>query len=196
MFGKLKSSNPTCPTTLPTAWASSLRLWALRKTFESMGAVKDSRKISTLKASDLTDYLISSDGNVNVERFKAKHITKWRWFHTSFMGTFLSTSYPHHWRGPSHLFALWQLPPPWSKFVKAVYSKLMRQKSSQGSKYLTKSKHVQADAFYLCETSGCLLFLLCFAKLQQKKKQKKPTFLSLISLVYLVTWSDPTRHLC
>lgn len=91
------------------------------------------------------------------------------------MGTFLSTSHPHHRRGPSHLFALWQLPPPWSKIVKALYSKLM-----QGSKYPTKSKHVQADAFYLRETSGCLLFLLlCFAKLQQKEKQKNQHFISL-----------------
>ena len=94
------------------------------------------------------------------------------------MGSFFSTSYPHHRRGPSHLFALWQLPPPWFKFVKALYSKLMPQKSSQGSKYSTKSKHVWADAFYLRETSGCLLFLLCFAKLQQKKNRKTNISLS------------------
>ena len=91
------------------------------------------------------------------------------------MGSFFSTSYPHHRRGPSHLFALWQLPPPWSKFVKAVYSKLMRQKSSQGSKYTTKSKLVQADAFYLRETSGCLLFWVVLCKAPAKEKQKKPS---------------------
>ena len=168
-----------------------------------MGAVKDSPKISTLRVSDLTgemsDSLISYDGNVNVLNVSNQNIsqndvdfTKVSW------GSFFSTSHPHHRRGPSHLFALWQLPPPWSKFVKAAYSKLMRQKSSQGSKYPTKSNHVQADAFYLRETSGCLLFLLCFAKLQQKKNRKNQHFIPryLFSLVYLVTWSDPTRHLC
>lgn len=87
------------------------------------------------------------------------------------MGSFFSTSYPHHRRGPSHLFALWQLPPPWSKFVKALYSKLM-----QGSKYPTKSKLVQADAFYLRETSGCLLFLVLLCKAPAKEKTEKPTF--------------------
>jgi len=41
-----------------------------------MGAVKDSPKISTLNASDLTDYLISFDPNVNVWNVSKQNISQ------------------------------------------------------------------------------------------------------------------------
>lgn len=175
MLGKLKSPIPTCPTTLPTAWASSLRLWALRKIFKSMGAVKDSPKISTLKAFDPTDDLISFDGNVfNVSNQNISQndvdFTKVSWEHSFQLLTHI-TDVDHltfslcgssHHLGPN---LSKQFTPNWCDKNHPKVQNILQNPNSFKLMHSISVKLLVA--FY---------FLFCFAKLQQKKKQKKPTF--------------------
>lgn len=184
-FGKLKSPIPTCPTTLPTAWASSLRLWALRKIFKSMGAVKDSPKISTLKASYLTDSLISFWSKCErFEGFKPKHITQND-------VDFTKVSWEHSFQLPTHITDV----DPLTFSLCGSSHHLGPNLSKQFTPY-----HIQT------RSSWCILspwnfwllgnFWLCFAKLQQKKKQKKPTFhLFHISFLWFISSHGPPIQL-
>ena len=159
-----------------------------------MGAVKDSPKISTLRVSDLTDSLISFDGNVNVWNVSNQTIsqndvdfTKASWDRSFQLLT--------HITDVDHLtFSLCGS----SHHLGPNLSKHFTPNSSQGSKYTTKSK-LRVHAFYLRETSGCLLFLVVLCKAPAKEKQKKPTFhlfhFSFFGLSRHMVRSNPTSLL-
>ncbi len=134
MFGKLKSPSPTCPTTLPTAWASSLRLWALRKIWTNQ--CERSKSLGTFqlgKYPHKTDFFWR-----NCETFwrfqPNKSSPKWRLI-SRFMGPFrINLTKRHHRRGRNLTFSLCGSSHHLGQNLSKQFT-LMHQKSSQGSKY-------------------------------------------------------------